>query len=148
MFQISPMTMFLWSKYNYTIFIQHFCTVYDLEGENSWFVIYVTGLSLDLASTNTDKFEEPKIIKIWQLEAEILKLQFFIQKKRFFHFSSYVGALSLLNYARKQSYWVAFAPPIPKSISTWALRKNSTDFNIRYVILYKAQEERKIIIGH
>ena len=62
----------------------------------------MTVLSLVLASTNGDKFNEPKIIKIRQLQAEIFdililgpKTDRFTQKKCFFHFSPYKATDSL-----------------------------------------------------
>ena len=87
--------------------MQHFCLtlswpLYDLESRNSWSVIYVTILSLDLASTTWDKFKEPQIIKIGHLEAEILDILILgsksidlNRKNSFFHFSSYMATDSL-----------------------------------------------------
>ena len=87
--------------------MQHFCLtlswpLYDLESRNTWSVIYMTILSLDLASTMWDKFNEPKIIKIGHLEAEILNILILgsksidlNRKNSFFHFSSYIATDSL-----------------------------------------------------
>ena len=59
-------------------------------------------LSLALGSTNLDKFNEHKIIKIGPLEAEIFDILILgsrpidlYRKKLFFHFSSYAATGSL-----------------------------------------------------
>ena len=51
--------------------------------------------------------------------------------------------------AKKQSYWVAFSKPIPSKPFFLGPQKksfSSIDFNKKCVQLYKAQEERKIMM--
>ena len=119
--------------------IQHFrltlsCPLYDLE--SSWSVIYITILSLDLASTTWDKFNEPKIIMIGHLETELFYILILGSKSidsfRNIVFSVslllikplvHLGTLSFKIDTRKQWYWVASTPAIPKTFSSWALEK-------------------------
>ena len=89
------------------LFIQHFrlikrCPLNDLEVGNSLSVIYMTVLSLELASINLDNSNEPKIIKIGKLEADIFDILSLgsrpialCRKIGFSGFSSYVATDSL-----------------------------------------------------
>ena len=48
--------------------------LYDLESGNSWFVKDMTILSHDFERTSLDKYNEPRIIQIEQIEAEIFAI--------------------------------------------------------------------------
>ena len=72
--------------------------LYDLESRISWFVIDTTIFSPDFESTKWDKSNEPTIIQIGQIEAEIFVISMFgskpidlYRKNMFFYFSSNVA---------------------------------------------------------
>ena len=109
--------------------------MYDLESGNSWFAIDLTIVSHD--------FNEPKIIQIGQIEAKILAISICAPKPidlyrntMFFDFSSDVTTDSLryvkfINLHKKQWY--------KRNISL-------IDYSAKYVVIYKAQKERKITV--
>ena len=74
----------------------------DLESGNKSFVMYMINYIFDLASTQLDNSNKPKIIQIGQLEAEKLVIKvlgpnqyIYTGKICFFHFSSDVATNSL-----------------------------------------------------
>ena len=116
-------------------------------------------MSLNLASTNYNKFKEHKIIEIEQIEDEIFHvlisgsvLIYFLQKSSFFHASSCVATYSLrcVKFINSRQETIILGgintayPEKPFFLGPEEKTFSSIDFNVKYV--YTAPEERKIMI--
>ena len=123
----------------------------------------MTVCSLDLVSTNLDNSNDPKSIYIGQSEVEIFIILIFgsrsidlYRKNMFFHFSSDVATNSVryvkfINLHQETMILGAFCTSYPQNnffLDSQKKRFSSIDISVKYVILYKAQDERQIIIGN